>query len=123
VIEHTNFDPPANYGGTHIAFLSRYLAKDDPVWSYDDAAYFDFALGHLSRMFPEFDRKWVTDYRVWRAEYAQPIPERGYSRIIPKFQTPLENCYLCSMAQIYPEDRGTNYAVREGIKAARTMEG
>jgi hypothetical protein len=26
--------------------------------------------------------------------------------------------HICSMAQIYPEDRGTNYAIREGRKVA-----
>ena len=123
VIEHTNFDPPANYEDSHIVYLSRYLAKEDPVWLYDDAQYYAFALGHLSRMFPKFDDKWVIDYHVWRAEYAQPIPERGYSQTVPAFQTPLENCYLCNMAQIYPEDRGTNYAVRDGLKAARMIGG
>jgi hypothetical protein len=25
------------------------------------------------------------------------------------------------MAQIYPEDRGTNYAIREGANAAKTI--
>ena len=27
--------------------------------------------------------------------------------------------HLCSMAQIYPEDRGTNYAIREGRAIGR----
>jgi hypothetical protein len=42
-------------------------------------------------MFPEFDRAWVVDYHVWRADYAQPIPERDHSRTVPGFGTPLEN--------------------------------
>jgi protoporphyrinogen oxidase len=123
VIEHTNFDPPDNYKDTRIVYLSRYLAKEDPVWNFDDASYFNFALEHLSRMFPHFDRDWVVDYFIWRAEYAQPIPERDYSRTVPGFRTPLENCFLSNMAQIYPEDRGTNYAVREGLKAAQAIGG
>lgn len=117
VIEHTNFDRPDNYKGTHIAFLSRYLATEDPVWSYSDDEYVDFALKHLKRMFPDMDRSWVLEYRVWRAEFAQPVTERSYSNYVPGYETPFENALVSTMAQIYPEDRGTNYAIRE----ARTI--
>lgn len=118
VIEHTNFDTPENYKGTHIAYLSRYLAVEDPVWSYSDNQYVDFALEHLNRMFPEMDRSWVVEHRVWRAEYAQPVTERSYSQYVPHRETPYANASISTMAQIYPEDRGTNYAIREGRAVA-----
>ncbi|MBA1275229.1 NAD(P)/FAD-dependent oxidoreductase [Stutzerimonas azotifigens] len=121
VIEHTNFDSPDNYGGDHIAFLSRYLAVEDPVWSYSDEEYVEFALGHLKRMFPEMDRSWILDHKVWRAEYAQPVTERGYSKYVPGRETPYVNGFISTMAQIYPEDRGTNYAIREGQAVANSM--
>jgi len=121
VIEHTNFDSPANYGGKHIVFLSRYLAKEDPLWSAGDDEYLDFALGHLSRMFPAFERSWIREFRIWRAEFAQPVTERGYSEYVPGRDTPFDNAIISTMAQIYPEDRGTNYAIREGRAAARLI--
>lgn len=31
VIEHTNFDSPANYEGLHVVYLSRYVALEDEV--------------------------------------------------------------------------------------------
>jgi len=114
VIEHTNFDSPDNYKGTRIAFLSRYLAVEDPVWGYSDDEYLKFALSHLRRMFPEFDESWIVDYRVWRSEHAQPVTERNYSTYVPDSTTPFANGTISTMAQIYPEDRGTNYAIREG---------
>jgi protoporphyrinogen oxidase len=121
VIEHTNFDSPANYDGKHIVFLSRYLAKEDPLWTYGDAQYLDFALTHLQRMFPALERSWIHEYRVWRAEFAQPITERGYSTYVPGRETPFGNAWISTMAQIYPEDRGTNYAIREGRAVAAHM--
>lgn len=121
VIEHTNFDTPDNYKGTHIAFLSRYLATEDPVWSYSDDEYVDFALEHLKRMFPDMDRSWVLEYRVWRAEFAQPVTERNYSGYVPGYETPFANTLVSTMAQIYPEDRGTNYAIREARKIAEKI--
>ncbi|WP_322015057.1 NAD(P)/FAD-dependent oxidoreductase [Paraburkholderia sp. J12] len=118
VIEHTNFDPPENYHGKHLVFISRYLATQDPVWSYSDDEYLDFAIKHLQRMFPAMERSWIQDAKVWRAEYAQPVTERDYSKYVPSADTPFSNAMISTMAQIYPEDRGTNYAVREGRSAA-----
>jgi protoporphyrinogen oxidase len=119
VIEHTNFDSPAHYGGDRIAYLSRYVDTDDETWSMTDEEYFEYALTHLQRMFPQFDRSWVRDYKTWRAHYAQPITERGYSAYVPPKETPWSNVSIATMAQIYPEDRGTNYAIRDGMAAGR----
>lgn len=121
VIEHTNFDTPDNYKGSHIAYLSRYLAVEDPVWAYTDKEYFDFALVHLKRMFPDMNESWVVEYAVWRSEYAQPVTERDYSQYVPGQETPFENALISTMAQIYPEDRGTNYAIREGRAVAKLL--
>lgn len=121
VIEHTNFDTPENYRGTHIAFLSRYLAVEDPVWDYSDEEYVDFALEHLKKMFPHMEKSWVIEHKVWRAEHAQPVTERNYSSYVPDESTPFKNACISTMAQIYPEDRGTNYAIREGRKIANRI--
>ncbi len=121
VIEHTNFDSPDQYGGDRIAYLSRYCDVDDPAWAMDDDAYFEYAAEHLKRMFPDFERSWVRDFRTWRARYAQPVTGRHYSEYVPPSATPWTNATIATMAQIYPEDRGTNYAVREGVAAARRL--
>lgn len=121
VIEHTNFEPAGTYGGRHIVYLSRYLADSDPLYAMSDAQMLDYALPHLQRMFPAFSREWVLASHVWRARYAQPIVKRGYQELIPFEDTPLKGFHIASMAQIYPEDRGTNYAVREGRAIARTV--
>lgn len=118
VIEHTNFEPPENYGGRHIVFLSKYLPETDDLYRMDDEAVLDFAVPHLQRMFPDFRREWVTKHHVWRARFSQQIAEPDYSKLIPAEDTPFENLFITSMAQIYPEDRGTNYAIREGRRVA-----
>jgi protoporphyrinogen oxidase len=118
VIEHTNFEPPNTYGGRHIVYLSKYLQETDSYFQASDQELLDFTLPHLKRMFPAFERHWIRHYHVWRAKYSQPVVERNYSGLIPSMATPLSGLYLASMAQIYPEDRGTNYAVREGVRVA-----
>ncbi len=58
---------------------------------------------------------------VWRAPYSQPIVERHYSRLIDAIEVPLRGFEVATMAQIYPEDRGTNYAIGQGRSAARDL--
>jgi protoporphyrinogen oxidase len=118
VIEHTNFDSAEAYQGRRIVYLSRYMAHDDPLWSYDGPRYLDYAFGHLQRMFPAMQRSWIRDYALWQAPFAQPVTDRGYSSRLPGHETPFVNTHIATMAQIYPEDRGTNYALREGRKVA-----
>jgi protoporphyrinogen oxidase len=118
VIEHTNFEPPATYAGRHIVYLSTYLSPDDELFALSADEILAFSLPHLRRMFPAFDPAWIVGHHVWRARYAQPVVVRNYGDMIPDVRTPIERLYLCSMAQIYPEDRGTNYAIREGRRVA-----
>lgn len=40
---------------------------------------------------------------------------------IPSTDTPIPGLYLSTMAQVYPEDRGTNYAIREGRQLGRRL--
>ena len=114
IIEHTNFEPASTYAGRHIVYLSKYLPADAELYSMSDDALLEFSIPHLQRMFPRFDRSWIQAHHVWRARYAQPVVVKRYSALIPANTTPLNGLFLCSMAQVYPEDRGTNYAIREG---------
>lgn len=118
VIEHTNFEPPSSYGGRHIVYLSRYLPAEDPLFALDADAFLAYTLPHLARMFPAFEPGWIKGHHLWKARHAQPVTERNYSRFLPGHETPLANVFIATMAQIYPEDRGTNYAVRDGRRVA-----
>jgi hypothetical protein len=45
----------------------------------------------------------------------------GYRAKIPAVKTPVRGLVLANTTQIFPEDRGTNYAVRLGDDAARAL--
>jgi protoporphyrinogen oxidase len=121
VIEHTNFEPASTYGGKHIVYLSKYLPPSAELYRMSNQDAVEVAVSALKRMFPEFQREAIENAHVWRADYAQPMVERRYSRLIPDFAAPVKNLFVSSMAQVYPEDRGTNYAVRNGFEAARVI--
>ena len=122
VIEHTNFEPAETYAGRRLVYLSKYLPESDDLYRMPDDEVVRFCLQHLQRMFPALSSDWILDAHVWRARYAQPIVVRHYRDLIPAVEkTPLPGFYLSSMAQVYPEDRGTNYAIREGRAAGRRI--
>ncbi|MCC9307401.1 NAD(P)/FAD-dependent oxidoreductase [Kitasatospora sp. RB6PN24] len=121
VIEHTNLDQPQRYGGRHIVYLSKYLPTDAALYTMTDDEVFEYSLPHIQRMFPRFDRSWVERYHVWRAEYAQPVITPDYTRAMPAVESAVGGLYLAGMAQVFPEDRGINYAVRDGRRAGRLI--
>lgn len=112
LIEHTNIESPNAYGGKHIVYLSKYMRVTDPLFSISATDFLDYAFPYLKLMFPAMDRTWIADCHVWRAHWSQPIVEKNYNQLIPREDGPRAGFHICSMAQIYPEDRGTNYAIR-----------
>ena len=121
IIEHTNLDPKENYDGEHIVYLSKYLPTTEPLFSLNNDDYYAYCEPFIKRIFPAFDRSWVNSYHVWKAHFSQPVITERYSQLIPDTKTPIESLWLGTMAQIYPEDRGTNYAVRYGRRIARDI--
>ncbi len=123
VIEHTNFLPASDYGGSHIVYLSRYMEADNPAWTRSDDDLFADYVPHLRRLNPAFDPSWVKNRWIFRERAAQPIITTNYSQRIPARRTPLSGLYLANTTQIYPEDRGTNYSVRLGNEIAEQVAG
>ncbi|RIK37980.1 MAG: hypothetical protein DCC55_22550 [Chloroflexi bacterium] len=122
LVEHTNMIDPRHYAGDHLLYLGNYL---DPDHRYFDLSVDELLaefLPHLPRFNPAFDPGWVTGAWVHRARYAQPVPPVGYLPMIPTVRTPLRGLYFASMSQVYPWDRGTNYAVEMGRKVARMIQ-
>lgn len=66
-------------------------------------------------------RSTLISYDLFKSPFAQPIIPTNYSKIIPPFETPLKNVYLANMQQVYPWDRGTNYAIELGEKIAKLI--
>ena len=121
VIEHTNFESVETYGGHHIVYLSKYLPTSDRLYSMSKDEFLEYTIPYLQKMFPEFSTDWILDSHLWHAQYSQPIVVKHYGALIPKESGPVEGFHICTMAQIYPEDRGTNYAVREGRRMGREI--
>ena len=123
LVEHTNFLSPDYFGGDHIVYIGDYLEPDHENFRLSKEELLNRFLPSLARINPDFKPDWVKGSWLFRTAYAQPIPLVNHSKNIPAIQTPVKGLYFASMSQVYPWDRGTNFAVEIGRRAARIMLG
>ena len=119
MVEHTNYMKPEHYGGDHLIYCGDYLDPDHEYFKLSKEELLERFLPALQRFNPEFDRSWVKDSWLWKTAYAQPVPPVNHSRNVPSLRTPVKGLYFASMSQVYPWDRGTNFAVEIGRRVAR----
>ena len=117
-VEHTNFMDRAHYGGDTLVYCGDYLETDHEYFRLSKEELLDRFLPAFKRFNPAFDRRWVKEAWLWKAPYAQPVPTVNHSKNIPPLRTPVPGLYFASMSQVYPWDRGTNYAVEIGRRVA-----
>ena len=123
VVEHTNFVSAENFGGEHIVYVGDYLEPEHEYFHLTKEELLEKFAPSLKKFNPDFDISWVNKTWLYRAAYAQPVPLVNHSKNIPAIETPIEGLYFASMSQVYPWDRGTNFAVEIGRKAAGLMMG
>ena len=120
-IQHTRLMGPENYGGRHVYYIGAYLDPAGRVYNLSEAELAELWLGYLKRMYPAFQTSQIRERHLFRFPAAQHIVDTDYEARIPAYQTPLAGVYLANFSQVFPEDRGTNFAVREGEKIARLV--
>jgi protoporphyrinogen oxidase len=119
--EHTNFIPKRHFGGQTIVYCGDYLEPAHPYFKMSEEELRAVYLPALKRINPAFELSWVQNTWTFREAYAQPIPLINHSANIPSTQTPLPGLFFASMSQVYPWDRGTNYAVKLGREVAAVI--
>jgi protoporphyrinogen oxidase len=121
LVEHTNFLSPEFFGGEHIVYVGDYLDVDHEYFRLTKDQLLDRFLPSLARMNPAFSADWIRETWLFRSKYAQPVPPLNHSTAIPDIRTPLPGLWFASMSQVYPWDRGTNYAVEIARRAVKGM--
>lgn len=121
LVEHTNFIDKSHYNGDVLVYCGDYVPADHEYFHLSDDQLIERFLPALSKVNPAFRPDWIRKSWVFRAPYAQPVPGVNHSRRIPPLKTPLPGLYWASMSQVYPWDRGTNYAVAMGRDTARLL--
>jgi protoporphyrinogen oxidase len=121
LVEHTNYLPREHFGGDHIVYCGDYLETDHEYFNLSKDELLERFIPAVQRINPKFSPDWIRKSWLFRTKYAQPVPMVNHSKNIPSIRTPIPGLYFASMSQVYPWDRGTNFAVEIGRRAAVMM--
>ncbi len=122
VVAHTNMIDKKHYAGHHLTYFGNYLPEDHPYLSMTNNQLFKLFLPYIKRLNLSFHSSFVIRHSSFLGMYAQPVHQLHYSNIAPRLETSIKGVYLANLDSIYPWDRGTNYAVELGIKAAKIIQ-
>jgi len=120
-LNHTRLVDKKNYGGKYVYYIGAYLPPEGKRFSLPDDELTNLWFNYLPKLFPEFSPQRVGEKHVFRFRAAQHIVDTHYEEKIPDYRTPLPGVFLANFSQIFPEDRGTNFAVREGNRIAELL--
>ena len=120
IVEHTNFMQKSYYAGEHLVYVGKYLPPTHKYFSMGNEELFATYEPYLKKINSSFKDNLI-GYDVFRAPFAQPIIPLNYSEILPPLDTPIDGLFLATIQQVYPWDRGTNYAVEMGKKVAKLV--
>ena len=117
-IQHTNLVNKKNYGNKNVYYMGKYLPNNQLEENDENIKkkYFEY----LNKIYPDFDEGLIEKIWVYKLKNAQHIVTTRYNNQIPRYKQN-EKVYQANFAQIYPEDRGMNFAVREGMKVAEEI--
>lgn len=120
IVEHTNFMPKKYYNNEHLVYIGNYLPATHQYFQMTDNDLLNIYDKYLRTINPEY-KKNLIGFDVFKAPFAQPVIPLNYSKIIPEVTSPVTGLYLATIQQVYPWDRGTNYAVELGEKTAKLI--
>jgi len=121
LVEHTNYVSSDNFNGEHLIYCGDYLNRSHKYFTMKNDELIDYFIPSLKKINPSFTRDWINKSWVFKTPYAQPIPRINNSHNLLQIRTPLTGLFLASMSQVYPWDRGTNYAVSLAHQAVQEM--
>jgi protoporphyrinogen oxidase len=122
MVEHTNYQDRARYGGDVIVYLGDYLPVGAPEMAMSADELYARYREALVKVQPAFQDDWVRAKWSFQEAYAQPVPGVDHSHRVPQVEMPiLPHLYWACMHHVYPWDRGTNYAVELGQQVAQAI--
>lgn len=118
----TNLVGSEKYDGLNIYYIGDYVPAEHEYMSMPEGDLKARWYGELQKIFPDFDPAQVVDDGLFRLKNAQHIVDIGFEedKLVPH-ETPCPGVLMCNFSQIYPMDRGTNYAVRDGTRMAKML--
>jgi protoporphyrinogen oxidase len=120
-IETTAYIDPQYVGGYHLVYLPKYTNPNGKWYHKADEEIQCTWIEMLEKMFPQFDRSWIQAFRVNREIWVEPLHPLDSSDQIPPIDIPVEQLFLVTTAQIYPELTNCESITRYARDAANAI--
>ena len=114
LVEHTNLLPKNNFKGSSIVYLGKYTKVDSQLFNMEDDKLWDICFNYLKKIYPDLKPGAVKSKYLFRAPQAQHIVTSNYS--VLSYKTGRKGLLFAHFSQIYPHDRGTNYAIAQAYE-------
>ena len=98
--------------------MGTYLPQNHHYFTDANKKIYDDFFKYLGKIFPDFEREQVEKKWIFKFKDAQHIVTRNYQKQITRNKKK-EKIISINFANIYPEDRGINFAVREALKTVQ----
>lgn len=121
LIQHTNLIDKSKYNGKNIYYLGNYLEQKHRHFKESDEKIKNEWLSYLKKIYPNFDKKQINEIKVFKFKNAQQVVGIDYYKNLPSYKIS-KNRYQLNFAQIYPEDRGMNFSIKEAKKMSRIIK-
>jgi protoporphyrinogen oxidase len=110
IVNKQSLLPKGYYRGRYPLYIGHYVPDTSELFAKNDEELFKYYISYLRKIFPGIDGE-IAGYEVSKTKFAQPVVTAPWKPL--QHTTNIPNLYTTSMAHIFPEDRGANYAIRE----------
>ncbi len=101
IIEMSTIVPPAELNGHSLLYLPKYVeATDEQAFAESDEDIRERFLTTLEKMYANFSRDDVLEFKVARARHVMALPTLDYSSRLPSMKTSIPGIYAINSAQI-----------------------
>ncbi len=115
VIEMTAIVNPSELGGHSLVYLPKYVAStDDAAFAESDSSIRERLLSTLEKMYPDFRRADVVEFKVARARSVMALPTLNYSENLPPVRTSIPGLFAINSAQIVKGNLNVNETIQIG---------
>jgi len=121
VIEMTTIVDPAELKGRSLVYLPKYVPAEHELFDKSDQEIQESFLSALDRMYPEFTRDDVVDFKISRVKTVMAIPTLNYSKLLPPMKSSVDGLYIVNSSYILKGNLNVNETVTIAEKAMETV--
>jgi protoporphyrinogen oxidase len=121
VIEMTTIVDPSELNGHSLVYLPKYVPAEHELFDRSDEDIQNEFLAALERMYPNFTRDDVIDFKISRVRSVMAIPTLGYSKLLPPMKSSVEGLYIVNSSYILKGNLNVNETISIGEEAMKTV--